>query len=117
MLTKRSFYFPPEIAENELRNGQFKLPEGYTFVPDILLYKVVKNTDEYIPAADPDFHIRFPETGNHYTDFVQSLAGSVLAARAIYELHFNKINRAKVYVDKIKTDFPKYALPANLRDL
>jgi hypothetical protein len=113
----RSFYFPPEIAENELRNGQFKLPEGYTFVPDILLYKVVKNTDEYIPAADPDFHIRFPKTGNHYTDFVQSLAGSVLAARAIYELHFNKINRAKVYVDKIKTDFPKYALPANLRDL
>ena len=116
-IDKRSFYFPPEIAENELRNGEFKLPEGYSFVPDVLLYKVVKNSGDYIPAADPDFHIRFPEEGNHYTDFVQSLAGSVLASRALYELRFNKPDRARVYVDKIKKEFPKYMIPENLRNL
>jgi Protein O-mannosyl-transferase TMEM260-like len=115
-INRRSVYFPPEIAENELRNGQFKLPEGYSFVPDLLLYKIVKTT-EYVPAADPDFHIRFPKEGNHYTDFVQSLAGSVLAARALYELHFNRTDRAKIYVDKIKSDFPKYTIPQNLRGL
>ncbi len=115
-IDKRSFYFPPEIAENELRNGQFKLPEGYTFVPDLLLYKVVKTT-EYVPAANPDFHIRFPEHGDKYTDFIQNLAGSVLAARALYELNFNKMDRAKIYVDKIKSDFPKYTIPSNLRGL
>jgi hypothetical protein len=113
---KHSFYFPPEIMENEIRNGQFKLPEGYTFVPDLLLYKVVK-TNVYVPAPDPDFHIRFPEHGDRYTDFIQNLAGSVLAARAIYELNFNKTDRAKVYIDKIKTDFPKYKIPLNLRGL
>ncbi len=113
----RSFYFPPEIAENELRNGQFNLPEGYTYVPDVLLFKVVKAGNEYIPAADPDFHIRFPEYGNRYTDFIQNLAGSVLASRALYELRFNKTDRAKVYIDKIKSDFPKFNIPADLRGL
>lgn len=112
----RSFYFPPEIAENELRNGQFKLPDGYTYVPDVLLYKMVK-TDGYVPAADPDFHIRFPKYGNHYTEMIQNLAGSVLASRALYELRFNKPDRAKVYVDKIKSEFPKYAIPLSLRNL
>ena len=115
-IDKRNFYFPPEIAENELRNRQFKLPEGYTYVPDLLLYKVVK-TKEYVPAADPDFHIRFPEQGDKYTDFIQNLAGSVLAARAMYELNFNKLDRAKIYVDKIKEEFPKYIIPSNLRGL
>ncbi len=113
---KRSFYFTTEIAENELRNGQFNLPKGYTFVPDVLLYKMVK-TNEYVPAADPDFHIRFPMYGNRYTDMIQNLAGSVLASRALYELRFNKPGRAKVYIDKIRSDFPKYIIPANLRGL
>lgn len=115
-IDKRSFYFPPEIAENELRNGQFSLPAGYTYVPDVLLFKVVK-TNEYVPAADPDFHIRFPEYGNRYTDFIQNLAGSVLASRALYELRFNKIDRAKIYINKIRSDFPKFNLPANLRGI
>jgi hypothetical protein len=113
---KRSFYFPPEIVENELRNGQFSLPAGYAYIPDVLLYKVVK-TNGYVPAADPDFHIRFPEHGNRYTDFIQNLAGSVLASRALYELHFNKVERAKIYINKIKADLPKFNLPANLRGL
>ncbi len=113
-IDKRSFYFPPEIAENELRNGQFSLPAGCTYVPDVLLFKVVK-TNEYVPAADPDFHIRFPEYGNRYTDFIQNLAGSVLASRALYELRFNKVDRAKVYINKIRSDLPKFNLPASLR--
>lgn len=115
-IDKRNFYFSPEIAENELRNGQFVLPEGYTFVPDLFLYKVVK-TNGYVPAADPTFHIRFPEYGDKYTDFIQNLAGSVLAARALYELNFNKIDRAKLYVEKIKSEFPKYNIPSKLRGL
>ncbi len=114
---KRSFYFPPEIAENELRNGQFKLPEGYTYVPDVLLYKVVKMEDGYVPAANPDFHIRFPEYGNHYTDMIQNLAGAVLASRALYELRYNKMARARIYVDKIKSEFPRYTIPSSLRGL
>ncbi len=115
-IDKRSFYFPPEIAENELRNGQFKLPEGYTYVPDVLLYKVVK-TNGYVPAADPDFHFRFPEDSNRYTDMIQNLAGSVLASRALYELRFNKPERARIYVDKIRSEFPKYIIPSSLRNL
>lgn len=115
-IDERNFYFSPEIAENELRNGQFKLPEGCIFVPDLLLYRVVK-TNEYIPAPDPDFHIRFPKQGDRYTDFIQNLAGSALAARALYELSFNKPERARLYMDKIKSDFPKYNIPSRLRGI
>jgi hypothetical protein len=35
----------------------------------------------------------------------------------LYELRFNKTDRAKIYINKIKSDFPKFTIPANLRGL
>jgi hypothetical protein len=38
----------------------------------------------------------------------------MLARRALYEIQYDKIDRARIYIKKIKGDFPGYVLPAGL---
>jgi len=38
----------------------------------------------------------------------------MLSNRAMYELKFDKVERAKLYINKIKNDFPGYQLPQGL---
>ncbi len=111
---KNSFYIAPELVETEMQKGEFTLPEGYQLIPDLFLFKVVKVGSKYIPAKDPNFTIRFPQNGNHYTKFIENIVGSMLARRAMYELQFDKTERAKLYVKKIVKDLPGYQLPPEL---
>ena len=111
----REVYISPELVDNEMQKGEFVLPTGYTIVPDNLLFRVVKGKD-YVPASDPDFSVRIPAQKNRYIDLIVNVAGGMLERRALYELQFNKIDRAKVYINKIRKDFPDYVLPAGLSD-
>ena len=115
-IENRDYYIAPEIVEQELQRGEFALPQGYSLVPDLLLFKVVKG-NEYIPANDPDFEIRISDKRNYYIDKIEYFVGSMLARRAIYELQNNKSDRAKVYLKKIREDFPSYNLPVTLRNI
>jgi len=112
-IDKRDIYIAPELIENEMQKGEFILPEGYKIVPDLLLFKVVKG-EMYIPAADPDFTIRLPEEKDRYSAFIERAAGSMLARRAIYEIQNDKKDRAVVYINKIRKDFPEYPVPPEL---
>ena len=115
-VTGRDFYIAPELYEVEMQKHEFTLPEGYSLVPDLLLFKVVKG-NEYVPAADPDFKIRFGENSNYYTDMIKRFVGNMLARRAMYEMQFNKLDRAKIYAIKIKKDLPGYPMPEVIRNL
>jgi len=64
-----------------------------------------------VPAPDPNFIISIPENRNKYIDFIEQAAGVMLSFRAAYELQFNKPERAKVFIEKVKKDFPKYQIP------
>lgn len=108
-IDSRNFYIAPELFENEIQRGLFSLPPGYTLVPDVLLFKVVKG-NEYVPAADPDFIIRINGKRNEYINNIEKFVGSMLARRARYEMQFGKVERAKVYIRKIKNDLPGYKL-------
>ena len=112
-IEKRSYYIGPELFENEMQGGEFSLPPGYILVPDLFLFKVSKG-NEYVGAPDPDFILRFPNKHNHYIDFIENTVGGMLAYRAYYELKFNKPDRAKIYINKIRKDFPDYQLPPDL---
>jgi hypothetical protein len=114
-IEERDYYIAPEIVEQEMQRGEFVLPEGYKLVPDLLLFKVVKD-NEYLPAADPDFKIRISEKRNYYIDKIEYFVGSMLARRAMYELQYNRQDRAKDYLKKIKKDLPNYIIPASLRN-
>lgn len=115
-IERRDFYIAPELVEQEMKRGEFSLPPGYSLVPDLFLFKVV-NGNEYVPAADPDFKIRFPENRNHYLDSIERFVGTILSNRAAYEMRFGKTDRAKVYVQKIINDFKGFRIPPQLQQL
>ena len=110
---KKDIYISSELVENEMQKGEFILPEGYTVVPDNLLFRVVKGK-EYAPTSDPNFRIRFPRTRTKYIDFMENAVGTMLARRALYEIQFNKFDIAKIYIKKIKEEFPNYTIPSEL---
>lgn len=113
-IDKRDFYVAPEVFNKEMQTGEFVLPEGYILVPDLFLFKVVKG-NEYVPAPDPDFKIRFPKERNTYLNqIVQTFVCPMLVRRALYELQFDKVDRANLYINKIRNDFPDYIIPAGL---
>ena len=109
-IEKRDYFIAPELVENEMRRGEFSLPNGYTIVPHLFLFEVVKGK-EYVPAPPPDFEIRFPDNSNHYTDFIKRIVTSMLANRAYYELQNNFPEKAKLYIDKLRNDFPEFKIP------
>ncbi|MGA8263487.1 MAG: hypothetical protein WB779_03510, partial [Ignavibacteriaceae bacterium] len=115
-IDKVSCYIGPELFENEMQKGEFKLPAGYTIVPDLFLFKVT-NQKHYIPAADPDFELRLPEHRGTYVKMIENFVGGMLARRALYEMQFDKIDRAKLYINKIITSLPDYTLPKQLIDV
>lgn len=115
-IDKREFYIAPELFEVEMQKGMFTLPKGYTLVPDLFLFKVVKG-NKYVPAADPNFKIRLPKERNYYINFIEQNVGTMLARRALYEMQFDKIDRAKLYIKKLKSDFPDYELPKGLAEV
>jgi hypothetical protein len=115
-VTKSDYYVAPELYEQEMQNGEFVLPEGYILVPDLLLFKVVQGI-EYVPAANPDFEIRISEKPNYYINKIEYFVGSMLARRALYEIQYNKPERAKVYIKKIRKDLPNYIMPKLLQGI
>jgi hypothetical protein len=110
---KKNIYISAELVENEMQKGEFILPPGYNIVPDNLLFRVVKGK-EYIPVSDPNFTIRFPRVRTKYIDFMENAVGTMLARRALYEIQFNRMERAKMYIKKIKGEFPNYNIPQEL---
>ncbi|MDP4190800.1 MAG: DUF2723 domain-containing protein [Bacteroidota bacterium] len=115
-MADRSVYIAPEIVENEMAHGEFTLPKGYYLIPDLFLFKVVKDTS-YIPAADPNFKIRLPKNKNQYILNIQNFVGSMLVRRAMYEMKFDRSDRARVYINKIKSDLPDYQIPYDLANV
>lgn len=114
-ISTRDFYIGPELFESEMQKGEFILPEGYTLIPEGLLFKVVKDNKSYTPAALPDFKIRVPERKDKYVEnIVNMFICPMLVRRALYEVQFDKVDKAKLYIEKIKKDFPDYRIPEGI---
>ena len=116
-ITDRDVYIAPELFEKEMQKGEFALPKGYTLVPDLFMFKVEKTGKGYTPAENPDFTLRFPASNNRYAKLIEDFVGSMLARRALYEMQYDKVERAKLYISKIKKSFPDYKLPPGLADV
>lgn len=112
-IEERNCYIGIELFQNEMQRNEFNLPAGFQIVPYNLLFKVVKG-NQYVEAPLPNFTIRFPKSTNRYIDFIKNTIATILTYRAAYEIQFNKIERAKIYLEKVKKDFPDYIIPANI---
>jgi hypothetical protein len=115
-IVKHEYFIAPEIVDGEMRRGEFQLPAGHTLVPYLFLFKVVSSS-EYIEAPLPNYNIRFENRDDKYIVALKGFLSSMLIRRAMYELQFNKIERAKIYTEKIIADFPDVTLPPALTNL
>ena len=112
-IDKHKYFIAPELVEGEMKRGEFQLPQGYTLVPYLFNFKVV-NTNDYIEAPLPKYKIRFVNNDDKYITSLKGFVASMLIRRAMYELQFNKTEKAKVYAKKAATDFPDITLPPEL---
>ena len=115
-INKHNYFIAPELVDVEMRQGNFQLPAGYTLVPYLFLFKVV-NTNEYVEAPLLNYKIRFENRNDKYIEALKGFLSSMLIRRALYEVKFNKIDEANIYVNKLEVDFPNVALPPELTKL
>ena len=113
---KHDYFIAPELVDGEMKRGEFQLPAGYTLVPHLLLFKVV-NTTDYVEAPLPDFKIRYDNKDDKYITSLKGFISSMLIRRGMYEMQFNKPERAKIYAMKAAADFPNLTLPPVLSNL
>ncbi|MEW6507825.1 MAG: DUF2723 domain-containing protein [Bacteroidota bacterium] len=109
----RDFYVGLELFANEMQRGEFSLPKGYQIVPHLFLFKTVKS-DQYIPAPDPDFSIKFSQNQNRYTRFIEETIGRMLSYRILYEMHWSRMDKAKLYYKKLRTTLPEFTIPEQI---
>jgi hypothetical protein len=115
-ISKRDYFIAPELVDQEMKRGEFKLPEGYNIVPHLFFYKVVKG-NEYVPAPDPDFQIRIASNRNYYIDAIERMVGQMLSNRAYYEVQNGRSDKAKIYLQKILKDLPGFRLHPALMEV
>lgn len=112
--SKRDFYIGLELFANEMQKGEFSLPKGYQIVPHLLLFKAVQS-NEYIPAPEVDFTIRFSANENRYTQFIKDTIGRMLSYRILYEINWNKLDKATEYYKKLRTIVPEFEIPDQIK--
>ena len=110
------YFIAPELVDQEMKRGEFKIPDGYTLVPHLLLYKIVEG-NEYVPAPDPDFIIRIASNRNVYIENIENMVGKMLSNRAYYEVQNGRSDRAKIYLQKILRDIPGFRLHPALMEV
>lgn len=115
-LGDRPVYISMELAENEMKRGEFVLPEGCTLIPDVFFYRVVRDNKYYEASLPAKFLIRFPKQMTYYHEFIYKTTASMLTQRIVYEMQFNKTERAKIYFNRLKENFPDYPLPKGLAE-
>lgn len=111
--TDRDFYVGLELFANEIQRGEFSLPDGYQLVPHLFLFKAV-NSNEYVEAPAPNFSIRLPKNKNRYTNFIEDTIGRMLSYRILYELNWNKRDKAIAYYNKLRKTLPEFIIPEQI---
>ncbi len=112
----REVYIGPELIQNEFRQQQLYLPEGYRVIPDLFFFRVVKSED-YSPLMPSDIELRFPEKGDAYTNSIGKFVSNMLIWRTLYEMQHGKVREARHIRSLFLKHFSLSRLPKQIRDL
>lgn len=108
-IDERECYIAPELVQNEMRLGEFTLPEGFYLVPEGMLYKVVRE-NKYYEYKFPEHKIRNSGHINMYVEQLSNMIPMMYFNRALYEIQYNNIVEAKRYIEKIQNEYPEYRI-------
>ncbi|NOX18764.1 MAG: DUF2723 domain-containing protein [Chlorobi bacterium] len=106
---KREAFIGPELFENEMRRGEFVLPEGFFAVPYHFLFKIVKGK-EYVPETEMKFKLRFPQQKDDYADVIRRTIFSTRVNRAVYEVQYGRVDKAERIIAEVKKMFPELTI-------
>lgn len=115
-IDERSFYITPELFENEMRRGQFRLPDGYQLVPLELYFKVVSNNSGYVEANPIKINIRFNKIEEPYQKQARSLVFNMMIYRILYEIQYTQKDKAISIYRSVRTKFPELRVPQIILD-
>ncbi|HEX9934670.1 MAG TPA: hypothetical protein VGB38_05680, partial [bacterium] len=111
-LGQKSVFIGPELVDKELPSGEVVLPSNCAMVPDLFFYRVVQNTDPYIPLKTRDNAIRFPQNGNAYTENVKRYIARMAALRMLYETQKGHAQTAVELKQSASVHYPEFPFPA-----
>lgn len=112
----KTVYLSPEMVTNEIQRGWIVIPDSLKLVPDLFLFKVVKDTF-YQPIKNIDYKINFMNKNNYYTETLKNLITTAHVNRAFYELRYGNKEKAKDLVDKTLMISPQLKLPDELLNI
>lgn len=110
---EKSIYIAPEIVANDIKQGEFLLPNGAFLVPDLFLFKVVES-NEYYPINNMNFNLRFTNESSRYIQDINKLIGYSFLERIRYEVRYNKKDNAKALLNRLKNIIPDLYIPTDL---
>ncbi|MBN1637512.1 MAG: hypothetical protein JW866_00990, partial [Ignavibacteriales bacterium] len=110
---ERECYIAPELVQNEMRTGEFTLPEGFYLIPEGMLFRVVRE-NKYYAYDYPNHKIRTTGRKNMYIEQIQTMIPMMYLNRALYEIQYKNIKEAKKYIDKIQKEYPEYKINSEI---
>lgn len=115
-INDRPVYLTPEIVTQDLNKRLFMIPDTLMIVPDLFMFKVVKDTS-YHNLEMTDYTIQFLDRNDYYTSMLKNLITTMHINRAIYELKFNYRDKARKFVELALKVNPQLQLPQELFEL
>ncbi len=112
-INDRTVYLSPEMVTNEIQQGWIALPDSLKLIPDLFLFKVVKDTS-YQPIKNLDYNIHIKNENDYYTETLKNLITTAHINRAFYELRYGQKEIAKKLVNKSLEINPELKLPDEL---
>lgn len=109
-------YLGIELVENEIKNNEINLPDGFEVVPCQFLFRIVKS-NKYYPCSFMDYKIDFPKKFDKYVEFIRFSLAKMIIYRMYYEINYNHILEAKILYKKFNRDFPEFQLPNRIKSL
>ena len=111
-LGKRAVFVGLEMTQDK----EVNLPEGYTYIPDRIYFRLAKN-DKYYPLEGEEMRIHFPEKRDYYSKKIEEMQVVMKLNRALYELSYGKNEEAKLLREEAKKINPRANIPEALRGL
>ena len=112
-LLSQDYYITFDVFKDYIRKGKFNLGSK-TIIPEGFCFKLSNDNsyNEYYPEIPK---IRFLKRRTIFHEYIYQLIGFMIETRARYELQFQKVDKAKMFLSLLVKDYPDYQIASELQ--
>ena len=112
IIKNNNLYVAFDVVNNLISKGLVFLPPQCALVPEFYFYRLVFDNN-YYQIDENNYTIRFNKNSNdEFESYLCTLMAFMLEQRILYELDFNKKERASYFYEKLKKNFSNYEISA-----